>query len=62
MSDTFGVPHKVQTRVDKYHGGDTDREPNEVVEIESWHEADGSVVADPDRIAELEERINGKED
>lgn len=56
-SDGWGVPHKVHTRVEKYHDGNTEREPDEIVTVESWHDADGSMITDPDRIAELEARI-----
>lgn len=51
-----------------HHGRAPDGEPDEVVDVEVWLEADGTVITDPERIEEVrawiadyaEEQINGR--
>ncbi len=59
MIDTLGAPYKVAILLEKYerHRTPADGEPDDVVASAQWHEADGTPVTDPARIAELEERI-----
>ncbi len=50
--------------IEKYHAGRTpdDGPPDEVEEQEIWHEADGALVTDPVRIAEIEAGMLYEED
>ena len=59
MSDVFGLPFRATTRVDEYDEGLTPGvdEPSRSTEREFWFEADGSVVLDEARIAEIEAGI-----
>ena len=50
---------RATTRLAKYAGDDAfvpGAEPTEVIERVTWHEADGTPIADPARIAALEAR------
>ena len=61
MNDLAGLVYKQTVRIDKHHGGDTSHEPDEVLEISQWVDKDGSIITDPERIAQLE-RENGPSD
>ncbi len=51
-------------RIEKYHDGRTpdDGSPDAVEEQDVWHEADGAIVTDPARIAEIEAGMLYEED
>lgn len=65
-TDGIRLPIKVQTIIEKHHGeidpNDPTAEPYETVESVGWYEADGTMISDPARIAELEERISNGTD
>lgn len=59
LVDTMAGPYKARAAVAKYNDGRTpdDGDPDEVVVVEGWFEADGMEVTDPQRIAEIEAMI-----
>jgi len=61
--DTNQLPYREAVRLVKYRDEDAYQrgEPEEVVERVTWYEADGTEVTDPERIAELEEQLERKE-
>lgn len=61
--DTPSVPYKMQAMMEKWDSEEDYRAglPPIVEERSTWHEADGTEVTDPDRIAELEAIIAQKE-
>ena len=59
MLDVIQHPFRIQTTLEKRREGES--EPYEVVSESSWHEADGTEITDPDRIAELEAAQQRKE-
>jgi hypothetical protein len=62
--DTHGSPYREAIRIVKYssEGAYQRGEPEEVVERVTWYEADGTEITDPERIAELEEKLQRKEE
>jgi hypothetical protein len=62
--DTHGLPYREAVRLVKYPSEDAYQrgEPEEVVERVTWYEADGTEITDPERIAELEEKLERKEE
>ena len=62
IGDTLRVPHKVRLTVEKYAPGhEPDGNPDEIVSVESWHDADGTEITDLAHIAELEAGIARQE-
>lgn len=59
--DGIDLPHKVGITITKYHDGNTNRTPDEVVHVERWFDATGQEVTDPLRLAELERQVAGGE-
>jgi len=53
------VPHKYEDEVRMWRNNRTpeDGEPDEVIRLVHWEEADGTEVTDPARIAELEAKL-----
>jgi hypothetical protein len=62
--DANGLPYREAIRLAKYRDEDADPrgKPEEVVERVTWYEADGTEITDPERIAELEEKLQRKEE
>jgi hypothetical protein len=58
--ETFGRPYRIAGSVEK-----RDAATGELISIDPdqtvWYEADGTEIADPDRIAELEAGTAGRE-
>jgi len=52
-------PTRTEVRVDKYHKPNTpaDGPPDETVIVAFWHDGEGSLIADRNRIDELEARL-----
>jgi len=62
--DKNKLPYREAVRLVKYRDEDAYQrgEPDEVVERVTWYEADGTQITDPERIAELEEKLERKEE
>jgi hypothetical protein len=62
--DSNKLPYREAVRLVKYPDQDAYErgEPEEVVERVTWYEADGTEITDPERIAELEEKLERKEE
>ena len=57
-----GRPFRVDVGVEKYDGA-VEGEPVETVTVRAgWYEADGTPITDPDRIADLDERVASREE
>ena len=59
MLDVIKQPYRIQFTIEKRREGET--EPYETVSESSWHEADGTEITDPNRIAELDAAQRRKE-
>lgn len=58
-TDTGQVAVLMQSQIRKWEAGRTpaDGDPDEIVLLNQWQELDGTVITDPERIAELEARL-----
>lgn len=54
--DAVGLPYRIATKLVKFASQEAYErgEPDEVIETCEWYEADGTLVTDPARLAQLE--------